>query len=258
MKPKQLTEKIFVVNFTALLIVLGLVAGFVLFSKTSTGLAQEAVSPTPATSAAPTHNICPAKFSTGPSAGKDSIGEIASSVFEPNAASGNNDFAEEGYSGASGEVSDLGKTANPGGSNPNISFNTCHGSSACHPGEIYHHGVYHNRSSGDAIDITPSNEMCYAAFDGKATSGGSGRNSYTRLVSANGRVKAYYYHTLNKKTGEVKAGDIICRVGASNIRHIHFELLVDGKSVNGDLSKRSNESAYVRSLWANMKKVLGL
>jgi len=172
------------------------------------------------------------------------------------------------YNGPWGETLGLGKTANPGGSSESISYSSCHGSSACHPGERSGHGVYNNRADsssdrknsiqGDAIDVTPSDGMCHAVFDGTASSGGSGRNSYTVLTSANGRVKAYYYHTLSKKTGVAKVGDAICSVGAADIGHIHFELLVDGKSVNGDRSKRSNETAYMESLWANMKRVLGL
>lgn len=257
MKLKRLVKKPSKIRFLVFVIFFSL-AGFLVFKQVPRGHAQESVSPSPSASAASVHNVCPAKFSSGPTAGKDTIGEIASSLTEPSTAGENANLAEEEYSGTLGEISGLGKTANPGGTNPSISFNTCHGSSACHPSEIYHHGVYQNRGHGDAIDITPSNKMCYAAFSGTATSGGSGRNTYTKVISANGRVSAYYYHTTNKKNGAVQAGDIICNVGAGGIGHIHFELLVDGKSVNGDLSKRSNEPAYMRSLWANMKKVLGL
>jgi hypothetical protein len=59
-------------------------------------------------------------------------------------------------------------------------------------------------------------------------------------------------------SGPIKGGSIIGRVGAAGIGHIHFELLVDGKSVHGDVSRRGDESAYQRSLWDNMRKVLGL
>jgi cell wall-associated NlpC family hydrolase len=168
------------------------------------------------------------------------------------------DVTSNGYTGALGEARGLGKTANPGGSNESISYGSCHGSSACHPGERSGHGVYQNRGSGDAIDITPADGYGRAAFDGTAQSGGSGRNSFTVVTSTNGKAKAYYYHTISVKTGPVKAGDAVARIGAAGITHVHFELLIDGKSVNGDASLKSNETEYAKSLWKNMKAVLGL
>jgi len=163
-----------------------------------------------------------------------------------------------GYFGTYGQVEGLGTTAYPGGNSASISFNSCHGSSACNPAEDSGHGVYQNRGQGDALDITPRDRFARAAFNGTASVGGSGRNSYTVVTSSNGRVKAFYYHTINLKTGAVSAGEAVAKVGAGGIGHIHFELLVDGKSVNGNQALRSNPTAYQQSLWVNMQKVLGL
>lgn len=158
--------------------------------------------------------------------------------------------------GVYGMAEGLGPTAYPGGNNASVSLNSCHGSTKCHPGERSGHGAYQNRPNGDAVDITPKSGYAYAAFGGTAQSGGSGRNSYTVLTSANGRVKAYYYHTNNIRTGPVNAGERIAKVGAGGIGHIHFELLVDGKSVHGHYVV--SESSYQADLWKNMKAVLGL
>ena len=162
------------------------------------------------------------------------------------------------YNGVYGTVAGLGTTAYPGGEGASPSFGTCHGSSACNPAEDSGHGVYQNRGSGDALDISPKDGYARAAFDGTASHEDDGRNSYTVVTSSNGRVKAYYYHTFNIKNGPVKAGEVIAKVGAGKINHIHFELLVDGRSVNGDQNLRSNQSKYQASLWKNMKTVLGL
>lgn len=162
------------------------------------------------------------------------------------------------YGGVYGTVAGLGTTAYPGGEGASPSFGTCHGSSACHPAEKYHHGIYQNRGSGDALDISPRDGIARAVFDGTATHGGSGRDSYTLVTSANGQVQAYYYHTINLKNGAVKAGDAVAKVGAGGVNHIHFELLINGRSVNGNQNLRSSESAYQASLWKNMKIVLGL
>jgi hypothetical protein len=175
------------------------------------------------------------------------------------------------YSGSYGFVEGLGSTFYPGGDGENESFGSCHGKSVCHPGNISGHGVYKNRdgSQGDAVDITPANTVVYAAFDGTAypisgsldspiSIGTSTRGGGVKVVSTNGRVAAYYYHVIPTASGPIKGGSIIGRVGAAGIGHIHFELLVDGKSVHGDVSRRGDESAYQRSLWDNMRKVLGL
>lgn len=161
----------------------------------------------------------------------------------------------QGAAGVYGTAEGIGQTAYPGGNNASVSLGSCHGSSKCHPGERSGHGVYQNRPNGDAIDITPKSGYAYAAFGGNAQSGGSGRNSYTVLTSANGRVKAFYYHTNNIRTGPVNAGERIAKVGAGGIGHIHFELVVDGKSVHGS---GGSESQYQANLWKNMKSVLGL
>jgi cell wall-associated NlpC family hydrolase len=153
---------------------------------------------------------------------------------------------------------DFGRTAYPGGANASVSFSSCHGSSTCHPAEDSGHGAYQNRPNGDAVDITPPSGYAYAVFDGTATKGGSGRNSYTAVRSQNGRAIAYYYHTNNVTTGSVKAGQKIAKTGAGGINHIHFELVVDGQSVHGALVYRASEPAYVKSLWNTMKMVLGL
>lgn len=199
---------------------------------------------------------CPTNYKSGPSTGKDIMGEIAKSLSNYYNPSSYVDQTESVV--ASGESIDLGKTAQPGGSKYSISTGSCHGSSLCHPGEKSGHGVYQNRGNGDAIDITPRDGYARAAFDGRAVSDGAGRNSFTVVTSTNGKVKAYYYHTINIKTGNVKAGDAIAKVGASGIKHIHFELLVNGKSVNGNPALKLNQSAYAASLWRNMKNVLGL
>lgn len=225
---------------------------------------QAAVSPSPA----PTKPaFCPAtEPAAGPSEGQDYQAEIARAFMQEIRNSGFRDPGDTtGYIGSSpfnqilGRIDGLGPTAFPGGKDAYVSFRSCHGSTRCYPAEKKHHGAYRNRPDGDAVDITPRDGYGLAVFNGTASSGGSGRNSYTVVTSTNGRLKAYYYHTNNVKQGRVQAGERIVRTGAGGIHHIHFELLADGKSVHGDTSTRKNgEREYVRSLWFNMKKVLGL
>ena len=142
----------------------------------------------------------------------------------------------------------------------------------CHPSDDSGHGTFKNRETadhGDALDITPSSGKAYAAFDGTAypnygsndASSGGERYGGVRLVSKDKRVVLYYYHTIPMISygQEVAAGSVIARTGADGISHIHLELLYDGKSVHGNASLcASGASAYNRSLWENVKKVLGL
>jgi len=168
------------------------------------------------------------------------------------------------YTGVYGKAEGLGTTANPGGTSASPSFGDCHGSTLCHPEKKSHHNSingYSNPPQGDAIDIG-TNGWAYAAFDGVASQHYGGDRADlvgVRLKSLNGQVIADYYHVTPVKTGQVKAGDVIGKLyPLRGSDHIHFELSVNGQTVHGDPSQRGSESAYAKSLWANMKKVLGL
>lgn len=214
-------------------------------------------------------NVCPLDIPiVGPSYGDDYTDTAPVYSGDDNSGEYSGDVATNTY-----ESANLGRTANPGGNSYSPSFNSVHGKTLCHPSDNSGHGVYQNRDAssagrGDAVDITPSNGKAYAAFDGTAYRIGGSSGSYSsgsrdggiRLVSKDGRIVAYYYHIdpIIQSGQEVTAGTVIARTGVAGIRHIHFELLVDGKSVHGDSSLCGNANKYVRSLWANMKKVLGL
>lgn len=212
--------------------------------------------------------VCPVtKPLPGPSYGNDLTDQVP--TYYPNDTDDSSSSDDTSIGTETYENAELGKTASPAGKNYTASFNSCHGKTPCHPSNISGHGVYKNRDSlGDAVDLTPSSGKGYAAFDGTAykvygsseSSSGNERDGAVKLVSTNGQVVAYYYHTFSTvKSGQsVSAGQVIARTGANGYSHIHFELLVNGKSVHGDLGKKNNDGAYVRSLWANMKKVLGI
>lgn len=169
------------------------------------------------------------------------------------------------YTGVYGKAEGLGTTANPGGTSASPSFGDCHGTTLCNPGGKSHHnsinGSINGYQQGDAIDIG-TNGYAYAAFDGTASEHYGGDRADlvgVRLKSTNGQVVADYYHVTPVKTGQVKAGDIIGKLyPLRGSDHIHFELAVNGQTVHGNTSLRGDQSAYAKSLWANMKKVLGL
>lgn len=217
-------------------------------------------------------DYCPIEMpKSGPSSGSDLTSRVP--TYFPQ----ERDDESGEYTGESAstvyESANLGRTASPAGDSYSPSFNSVHGKTLCQRSDNQGHGVYKNREDhgngrGDAVDLTPANGKAIAAFDGTAypnygssdKGSGSAREGGVRLVSRDGRVVAYYYHTIPmvRAGQEVSAGAVIARTGAAGIRHIHFELLVDGKSVHGDPSLCGNPQKYVRSLWANMKKVLGI
>ncbi len=163
-------------------------------------------------------------------------------------------------SGVYGQAEGLGRTADPGGKSSSPSFNSCHGSTPCHPSLWPGHNavIGYGTGKGDAVDISTDGKA-YAAFDGTATRHSYGKRSDligVRLTSKNGQVIAHYVHVKPTKTGEVKAGEVIGTLYPINSPHIHFELQVNGSVVHGNTSLRG--SAYVKSLWSNMRKVLGL
>lgn len=217
-------------------------------------------------------DTCPVHMPTnGPTAGEDLTDKVPTYFPKSDGSDDSSDGTDSDTATTVYNSAVLGRVANPGGNGASATLSgNCHGYTPCHKGDISGHGVYKNRngSQGDAIDIVPANGKAYAAFDGTAyvvygsseKSSGNERDGGVKLVSKNRRVAAYYYHTLPKiKSGqEVTAGAVIATTGASGISHIHFELLVDGKSVHGSIGLTGNPGSYMQSLWANIKKVLGI
>lgn len=80
----------------------------------------------------------------------------------------------------------------------------------------------------------------YASADGTVTFAGTNNGGYGKLViidHGNG-VETYYGHCssiVTTKGAEVKAGDLIAKVGStgnSTGNHLHFEIRINGKTVN--------------------------
>jgi len=226
-------------------------------------------------SASALKDLCPLEMPPGgPSNGSDVTDQVPT-FFPKESSDGSGEYTGE-ITSTTYESANLGRTASPAGNSYTTHFGgrrPLHGKTQCKPEDDEGHGVYKNRDDvangrGDAIDITPSGGKAIAAFDGTAypnygsrdASSGSERSGGVRLVSKDKRVVAYYYHTfpMVRSGQEVSAGTAIARTGADGIGHIHFELLVDGKSVHGSSSLCGQPEQYVRSLWANMKKVLGI
>lgn len=176
------------------------------------------------------------------------------------------DTSGPAYTGSYSQVPGIGTVANPGGKSARPSFNSCHGRSLCHPGYISGHNTINGYSTGDgdAIDIG-TDGYAYAAFDGTAefingSKGGKTANlNGIKLKSNSGNIVLYYYHVNISKTGAVKAGDNIgTLIKLKSGAHIHLEATINGKVVHGDISKKSNGRAYVKSLWSNIKSALGI
>jgi hypothetical protein len=80
MKFKQSTNKISLTKFTTTLVLIELVVGLIISHHPLIGMAQETILPAATSTANKIHRTCPVNLPSGPSAGKDSIGEIAGSI----------------------------------------------------------------------------------------------------------------------------------------------------------------------------------
>jgi len=199
------------------------------------------------------------------------IDDLYSSYFTPGLYIQTNRVTHTGNcatsAGAYSTAPGLGTTTSPGGAKTVPSFKSCHGRTPCFTGFRFSHSSingWSNPANGDAIDLGTDGNV-YAAFAGTATkryygrAGGSSSLWGIRLTSSDGKVVADYVHTNASKTGRVSAGEKIGTLCTGfKWDHIHFELAVNGQTVHGDPNSKGSEGAYQKSLWANMKKVLGL
>jgi hypothetical protein len=80
MKFRQSTNKISLTKFTTTLVLIELVVGLIISHHPLIGMAQETILPAATSTANKIHRTCPVNLPSGPSAGKDSIGEIAGSI----------------------------------------------------------------------------------------------------------------------------------------------------------------------------------
>ena len=230
-------------------------------NKTRSLLNKVVGQPTLAATTEEPKRICPpTKPKPGPSAGDD-----YHSYYAPNYGIGEDGGSTE----ILGKAEGLGETAYPGGKGALASSNSCHGRTLCYPKHWGGHNAINGYSSynGDAVDISMTEKgLAYATFSGTASSHSFGNRSDLigiRLVSDDGKVVSDYVHVTPTKTGKVRAGESIGRLYPLSGPHIHFEMSVNGSIVHGDSKlltsgDNSHNSAYVRSLWRNMKKVLGL
>lgn len=122
-----------------------------------------------------------------------------------------------------------------------VSLNTTlHGRSVFRPQNVPHHNVYkgyNNPGTGDANDLfCPAGTPVFAVEDGHQTQiRGDGLGGTVIYLEANG-FTAVYAHIDPVHTGvnhQYSKGDIVAHVGNHiNHTHVHFELWINGHSVN--------------------------